>query len=313
MQCSFRDANLKVSSGRDSLDWLLLMTLVAMWGSSFFFIEIAIRSVTPLSLVAFRITLGAVLLFGAMRALRLPTPRDGATWRFFFVLALIGYCLPFFLITWGQQSVDSGLAGILVGFMPLATLLLAHRFVAGEHVTPAKMAGFALGFAGLVVLLGPEALEHIRGTGNALLGQLACLGGALCYAGNSIVTKRMPTTHALVAAAWTTTIAAVLMLAVAFAFDRPWELRPDPAAVASGIWLGIGPTAIATLVYFRLIARAGPSFMSLVNYLSPVVALSTGALLLDEPLRPGVLVALALILTGIAMATRWDARRRAPT
>ncbi len=266
-------------------------------------------SVPPLTLVAFRITLAALLLFGAMRILKLKTPRDARTWWYFGVLSLIGYCLPFFLITWGQQSIDSGLAGILVGCMPLATLLLAHRFVAGEHITPAKIAGFALGFAGLAALLGPEALNQWRGDGTAFLGQLACLCGALCYAGNSIVTKRMPTTHALVAAAWTTTIAAVIMLVVAFIVDDPLALRPQAHAIASGIWLGLGPTAIATLVYFRLIARAGPTFMSIVNYLSPVVAVSAGTLLLGEALHPSALAALGLILAGIALATRWDARR----
>ena len=296
---------------RDSIDWFMLATLVAMWGTSFYFIEIAIRTLTPLTIVASRIVLAAIVLFAVMRALRLPAPRDAASWWFFLVLALIGYCLPFFLITWGQQSIDSGLAGILVGFMPLATLLLAHRFVAEERITRAKLVGFGLGLLGLGVLLGPEAIEQWRGTGTVLLGQLACLGGALCYAGNSVVTKRMPITDALVASAWTTTIAAVIMLIAAFAIDRPWNLRPDAAAVASCLWLGLGPTAGATWVYFRLIARAGPTFMSLVNYLNPPVALAAGAWLLDEPVQPTVLAALALILGGIASATRWDARRRA--
>jgi len=300
-----------MSAQRDSLDWLMLMTLVAMWGTSFLFIEIALRSVAPLTLVAIRVTLSAVLLFGAMRVLRLKTPHGARTWSFFTLLALLGYCLPFFLITWGQQSVDSGLAGILVGFMPLATLLLAHRFIEGERITRAKVAGFVLGFAGLAVLLGPEALNQWRGTGTEFLGQLACVGGAMCYASNSIVTKRMPTTHALVAAACTTTIAAVIMLGIAFIVDAPWSLPSNPVAVAACVWLGIGPTAIATLVYFRLVARAGPTFMSLVNYMSPVVAVSVGAVFLDEPLRPAALLALALILGGIALATRWDGRRRA--
>ena len=300
-----------MSQRHDSLDWLLLLTLVAMWGSSFFFVEIALRSITPLTLVAIRIALGAMLLFGAMRLAALPTPTDLRTWSFFGVLALIGYCLPFLFIAWGQQSIDSGLAGILVGCMPLATLLLAHRYIPGEHITAAKLAGFVLGFCGLALLLGPEALRQWRGTGTELLGQLACLGGALCYAGNSIVTKRMPPTHALVAAAWTTTLAAVLMVLLAFTFDDPLALQPQWPEIATCIWLGVGPTAIATLVYFRLIARAGPTFMSLVNYMSPLVALSAGAMFLDEPLRPSALAALALILSGIAIATRWDARRRA--
>src|SRR5262245_22451946 len=181
-----------MSARREPLDWLMLMTLVAMWGSGFLFIEIAIRSIAPVTLVAIRIVLGAVLLFGAMRILRLETPRDPRVWKYFVVLALIGNCLPFLLIPWSQVPIASGLAGILVGFMPLATLLLAHRYIEGERITAAKSIGFALGFAGLAVLMGPEALKQWRGTGAELLGQLACLGGALCYAGNSILTKRMP-------------------------------------------------------------------------------------------------------------------------
>lgn len=302
-----------MSQRRDALDWIMLMTLVGMWGSAFYFIEIAIRSITPLTLVAFRIMLSAFLLFAAMRALRLPTPRDARTWWYFLVLSLIGYCVPFFLITWGQKSIDSGMAGILVGFMPLATLLLAHRFVAGEHITIAKGIGFTLGFVGLVVLLAPEAVNQWQGTGAELAGQLACLGGALCYAGNSVVTKRMPTTHALVAAAWTTVIAAVIMLVVVLASGEAPAIGDDAPAILACVWLALGPTAIATLVYFRLIARAGPTFMSLVNYMSPIVAVTIGALLLNEALRANALAGLGLILIGIALATRWDVRRAAPT
>jgi drug/metabolite transporter (DMT)-like permease len=289
---------------RDGLDWLMLLTLVALWGSSFLVTELALRALSPLTLVAARVAVAATVLLAAMRALRLPLPRDRRSWGFFGVLTLLGYCLPFFLVAWGQQSVDSSLAGILVGFMPLATLLLAHRFVPGERITPAKMAGFALGFVGLVVLIGPQALGHVHGTGTALLGELACLGGAVCYAANSVVTKRMPTTHALVAAACTASLSAAIMTVMALVLDAPWALRPDPAAWAACIWLGIGPTAIATLVFFRLIARAGPTFMSFVNYLSPLVAVGAGTLLLGEPLRLEALAALGLILSGIALATR---------
>ena len=300
-----------MAARREPLDWLMLLTLVAMWGSAFLFIEVGIRSIAPITLVAIRIVLGALLLFGAMVLLRLETPRDPRVWMYFAVLALLGNCLPFVLITWSQKTIDSGLAGILVGFMPLATLLLAHRYVEGERITVAKSVGFLVGFAGLAVLLGPEATGEWRGTGAQLLGQLACLGGALCYAGNSIVTKRMPATHALVASAWTLMIAAPFMLAAAFIADDPFAHPFDAGALAACVWLGVGPTAIATLVYFRLIARTGPTFMSLTNYMSPIVAVSAGALLLDEPLRPTALIALALILGGIALATHWDARSRA--
>jgi drug/metabolite transporter (DMT)-like permease len=282
----------------------MLLTLVAMWGSSFMLVEVAIRTVPAATLVAARLAIGAGLLLVAMKLLRLETPRDRRTWLYFVALALLGNCIPFYLITWGQQAIDSGLAGILVGFMPLATLLLAHCFIDGERITRAKATGFVLGLAGLGLLLGPQAVATWRGAGTELLGQLACLGGAVCYAANSVLVKRMPPTHALVAAAWTTTLASGLMLPFAWFVDQPLGLAPDAAALVICAWLGLGPTAIATLVYFRLIARAGPTFMSLVNYMSPVVAVTAGMVLLDEPIRPAALGALALILGGIALATR---------
>lgn len=293
----------------DSRDWAMLLTLVAMWGSSFMLVEVALRTVPAATLVAARLLIGALILAATLRLLGLPTPRSGRIWVHFLVLALLGNCVPFYLITWGQQTIDSGLAGILVGFMPLATLLLAHAFVPGEHVTPAKAAGFTLGLFGLAVLLGPEAVATWHGSGTALLGQLACVGGAVCYAANSVLVKRMPATHAVVAAAWTTVIAAALMLPVAWVTDRPLQLAPDPAALVIALWLGIGPTAVATLVYFRLIARAGPTFMSLVNYMSPVLAVAAGTLVLGEALRPSALAGLAMILGGIALATRLRAGR----
>jgi len=299
-----------VSGSRDGLDWLMLLFLVAMWGTSFYFVEIALLTFTPVTLATCRIVLAAAILFGAMRVLRLPIPRRPKAWGFFFALALTGYCVPFFLIAWGQQRIDSGLAGIIVGFMPLATLLMAHRYVDGEHLTHAKLSGFVLGFAGLVVLLGPDALAQWQGRGTALLGQCACLGAAVCYAANSVVTKRMPATQAIVASAWTTTIAAAIMVCVALAVDRPWLLRPDVPGVAALLWLAIGPTAVATIVFFRLIARAGPTFMSTVNYLNPPVALVVGALFLGETIGPSALLALGLILGGIAVATRRHPRSR---
>jgi len=299
-----------MSARRDIFDWLMLATLVAMWGTSFLFNEIALDVLPPAMLVAARLVLGAAILAGAMMALRLAQPRGARTWAWLVLVAVVGNCVPYYLISRGQQSIDSGLAGILVGFMPLATLVLAHRFVPGERVTRTKIGGFLLGLVGLAVLVGPEALGHLRGAGTELAGQLACLGGALCYAANSVIVKRMPKMHALVAAAWTTLIAALVMMPVSLVLDDPGRISPDASALAACVWLGIGPTALATIVYFRLIERTGPTFMSLVNYMSPALALSAGALLLGEALRPAALVALAMILAGIALATRERAAGR---
>lgn len=286
----------------------MLTALVAMWGSSFMFIKLGVASVPTATLVAARLILGALILLLVvyLRGARLPP--FGRAWGYYTILALLGNCVPFTTITWGQQRTDSALAGILMAVMPLATMVLAHFFVRGEHMTRQKVIGFILGFAGIVVLMGPSALGQFSGASLATLSQLAILFGALCYAGNSVLTRILARgDDALVASAAMLLIASIIALPVALFVDKPWQVGASTASLWAIFWLGVGPTAIATVVYFKLIASAGPTFMSLVNYMSPAVAVFLGVALLGE--TPGVhaYIALSLILLGIAIS-QW--RRR---
>ena len=281
-------------------DWALLMALVVMWGSAFLFIKLGVATVPPMTLVAARLVLGTAVLLPLvyMRGLRLPPL--GAAWLPFILLALLGNAIPFYLITWGQQTVPSALAGILMAAMPLATMVLAHFAVVGEHLTRHRVAGFVLGFLGIMSLMGPAALGGLGGS--ALLAQLAILAGALCYAANSVLTRRLVTSGFLVSATAMLLVASVIVVPVALMLDRPWELAPGASSILSILWLGVGPTAVATIFYFQLISSAGPTFMSIVNYLSPCIAVALGVALLGE--EPGVsaYAGLALILTGIAVS-----------
>jgi drug/metabolite transporter (DMT)-like permease len=279
-------------------NWSLLFALVAMWGSAYMFMKIGVATVAPATLVASRVTLAALLLYAVMRARGLSLPPPGRRWLPLVALAILGNCLPFFLITWGQQTIDSALAGILVSVMPLATLVLAHFFVAGERVTRDRALGFVIGFGGIVVLMGPAALT---GLGGEALAQAAVLGGALCYAGNSVLARRTVATDFLVASTAVLIVASVLMVPIAVLVDYPWA-APSARSVAAIVWLGIGPTALATILYFQLIAAAGPTFMAIVNYLSPVVALLAGMTLMDERPGPTAVAGLVLILLGIALS-----------
>ena len=299
---------------RTLAEWLLLAALVVMWGSSFMFIKIGVATVPTATLVATRLMLGAAILLMVMRrrGARLPSfsGRGLRIWRNYLVLAVIGNCIPFTTITWGQQRTDSALAGILMAVMPLATMVLAHFFVRGEHMTRNRAAGFVLGFAGIVVLMGPTALTAVGAASLATLSQLAILLGALCYAANSVLTRLLARgDDVLTASAAMLLVASVIALPIALIVDRPWTLAPGASSIAAIIWLGVGPTAIATVFYFRLIASAGPTFMSLVNYVSPAVAVFLGVALLGE--MPGLhaYFALVLILSGIALS-QW---RRANT
>ena len=284
-------------------DWALLGALVAMWGSSFMFIKLGVATVPTSTLVAARLILGALILLALvyLRGARLPP--FGRVWGNYTILAVLGNCLPFTAITWGQQRTDSALAGILMAVMPLATIVLAHFFVKGEHLTRNRVIGFILGFAGIVVLMGPSAFEKVSGLTLATLSQLAILFGALCYAGNSVLTRNLARgDDVLVASTAMLLIASVITIPIALVIDRPWQIVAEPGSVWAIVWLGVGPTAIATVVYFKLIASAGPTFMSLVNYMTPVVAVFLGVALLGETPGLHAYMALGLILLGIAVS-----------
>jgi drug/metabolite transporter (DMT)-like permease len=289
---------------RPARDWALLLALVAMWGSSFLFNKLALATVPPSTLVAARLILGTLILLFVLwlRGLRLPPP--GRTWGAYALLGVIGNAAPFFLIAWGQQTIDSALAGILIAAMPLGTLVLAHFFVHGEHLSVRRAVGFALGFIGIVFLMEPAAVQSVSGVPGQVLAQLAVLCGALCYSANSVLARLMIRDSFLVAATGTLLIASIVMLPVAMVLDRPWSLQPSAASIAAIVWLGLGPTAIATICYYRLISSAGPSFMSLVNYLSPAVAVFAGVWLLGEAPGAAAYTGLAFILTGVAV-TQW--------
>ena len=313
-----RDATLSHSALRQGpAEWALLCTLVVLWGSSFMLVRVSLEAFTPLAVTAGRLLIGAGVLALVLAALRRRVSRQPRHWLFFLAMASLGNVAPFFLIAWGQMAIPSGLTGILMAVMPLTVLLMAHFLVAGERLTRRRLAGFALGFLGVVVLTGPDARAVLVGREASFISQLAVLGAALCYGVAAIVARRGPVLHPVVVAAPVLAIAGILagtlLLAAgaggesgAVAMHGPVERWPAAAMLA----LGALSTGLATVVYFTLIARAGPTFLSLINYLIPVWAVVLGAVALDERLPPRAFVALALILAGVVLA-RWQSGRRA--
>jgi drug/metabolite transporter (DMT)-like permease len=282
--------------------WLLLLALVAMWGSAFMMTGIAVRGFTPATLVAIRLVIAAALLGGLVLLSGRRFPASRRFWLSSLAISLAGNCVPFWLISFGQQRIDSGLAGILMGIMPLTTMVLAHFFVRGERLNGTKAGGFLLGFVGLIVLIGPEALLQLRGEGTALIYQLAVLGGAVCYAINAIVARHRPPADPLVAAAGVMLMGSLVMLPIGGP-AAPEQLASAPAVpFAAMIALALIATAIATVVFLKLVAVAGPSFTSFINYLIPVWALLMGMIFLGEEPQPTTFVALVLILAGIGLS-----------
>ncbi len=283
-------------------NWLLLMALVLLWGTSFMFISISVDTVDPVSVVFARVLIGAMLLTAVVYAkgLRLPFTREA--WLAFLIMGAMGNTLPFFLITWGQLSVNSGIAGMIMAIMPLITMVLAHYFIEGEDLNRYKMIGFMLGLGGIILLLGPV----FEGGGQAVFGGIAIFLAATSYAVNTILVRRLPKFSPTVGAAGVLIAASFIMLPIWLIKAPSMAAQISDPSLYSVIWLGIGPTAIATLLLFAVIERAGPTFLATINYMIPVVAFFSGAFILSEPLELSSLFALAIILSGIAF-TRFRA------
>jgi drug/metabolite transporter (DMT)-like permease len=285
-----------LSARTNLFNWGLLLALVGLWGTSFLIIAISVETIDPLSIVFYRLVLGALVLALVVFARGQSFPRDARVWGGFLLMAVAGNALPFFLISWGQQTVNSGVAGMIMAIMPLMTMLFAHYFVEGETLNRYKIIGFTLGITGVTLLLGPV----FEGGGRELWSGLAIFTAATCYAVNAILIKRLPRFSPMVGACGVLIAASILILPFWLAL-APENNRISDDSMLAVIWLGIGPTGIATIILFAIIDRAGPTFLSTINYLIPVVAFFCGAWLLSEPVSWHHFVALATILCGIAI------------
>ncbi len=280
------------------------MALVLFWGTSFMFTAIAVESIDPISIVFFRVVIGAFVLTLALYIKRHRLPWTIRAWLIFLLLGFAGNLLPFFLIAWGQQTIDSGVAGMIMAVMPLITMILAHYFIEGEVLNRYKITGFLMGISGVTLLLGPVFQDDLR----SLLSGIAIFIAATSYAVNTILVRRLPHFEAHVAGAG-------LLIAASFALMPIWLYQNQFnltqvswSSLLSLVWLGIGPTGIATIILFVVIERAGPTFLSIINYLIPVVAFFCGVVILSEPAGWSSLIALVIIISGIAL-TRYQVNR----
>lgn len=284
------------------INWLLLMCLVFLWGTSFMFISISVETLHPLTIVFYRVLIGALILTVVVYAKGLRLPKTVSAWLAFLIMGIVGNVLPFFLISWGQLSVNSGIAGMIMATMPLITMILAHYLIDGEDLNRYKILGFMFGIGGITVLLGPV----FEGGGQAVFGGLAIFIAAGSYAVNSILVRRLPKFNPFISTSGVLIAATVVVFPIWLFVVPASSAEISTIALSSTIWLGIGPTAIATLMLFAVIDRAGPTFLSTINYMIPVVAFFTGAYILSEPVEWSSIVALTIILSGIAL-TRFRA------
>lgn len=283
----------------NSLDYMLLFGLSAIFGMSFIFTNISVQEIPPLTVAAGRLLIALLIVYPIMRIQKQRLPAIGKIWLTIFLSGLLGNALPFALISWGQVKVEAGLAAIFMAVMPLATIVFAQFLTADERINRWKLIAVLLGFAGIVVLMGFDSLSEL---GDETLRQLAILLAAFCYALNAIVTRKLTSipkysmTSALMIAA------CVLIVPFSLVLDQPLSLSPTASSLMAILALAIGPTAIATMLILIIIDRSGATFLSQINFMVPLLGVVFGAVLLQEKLSANAYWALVIIILALAMS-----------
>lgn len=292
-------------------EWTMLLLLSVLWGGSFFFIGIAVTGLPPFTIVWLRVALAALVLNLAMPLMGLAMPRDRQSWIAFFGMGLLNNAIPFSLIVWGQTHIASGLASILNAMTPVATVVVAHFLTQDEKMTGNRLAGVLVGLAGVVAMIGPQALA---GLGDDVLAQGAVLAATVSYAFSGIYGRRFKAMgiSPLATATGQVTASTVLLLPLVLLVDRPWGLSiPGPDVWAAVAGLALLSTTFAYILFFRVMASAGATNLSLVTFLIPVSAILLGTLVLGETLAPRHFLGMALIGAGLVAIDGRLLKRRA--
>ena len=275
---------------------LMLVVLSIIWGSAFTLVEVVLEEAPPLTLVAGRLTGAFLFLGGAFLISGRSFPRDMTSWRAFVFLGVVNNIFPFILLTWGQDRIDSSQAAILVASMPLSTVILAHFWI-NEKLTIDRALGVLVGFAGVFVLVGGDLRDL---TGSGTLGQFAVIAGAVGYSTGTVFARRyLQNADIIVTATGQTMVGAAIMIPVALAIDTPFDLSVSAKTALAWAALGIFPSGVAYLIFFRLVRQVSATQASMVTYLIPITAILLGVFVLDETVSSSSFGGLALIVFGI--------------
>ncbi len=281
-------------------EWTMLLVLSVLWGGSFFFIGVAVRELPTLTLVALRVGLAAVALWAFVALTGRQVPREGRVWAAFLGMGLLNNVVPFTLIVWGQHAIASGLTSILNATTPLWTVLVAGLLLPDEPLSGRKLGGVVVGLLGVALMIGLDALG---GLGGHVLAQLAVLAGALSYAFAGVFGRRFRRmgVDPIVTAAGQVTAAALVLAPLALLVEWPWTLPPPSAATWGAVaGLALLSTAVAYVLYFLILERAGATNLLLVTLMIPVSAILLGAMVLGERLSWTHGLGMGLIGAGLA-------------
>lgn len=281
------------------MDWGLLVLLSLLWGGSFLCVGIAVQELPVLTIIALRVSLAALVLWGIALFSGHQLPRGRKTWQAFLALGLLNNVIPFGLIVFGQQTIGAGLAAILNATTPLWTVLIAALFLADERFSKQKLFGVLLGLVGVIVMVGPDSLAGIS---RNLGAQLAVLGAALSYAFASVFGRRFAAAKIspLHTALGQVTASSFILVPLALMIDTPWaSALPSQATIFAILGLAVLSTAGGYLLFFNILERAGATNVSLVTLLIPPSAIAMGMLFLEETLQGIHFIGLALIILGL--------------
>ncbi len=283
----------------NAIEWFLLIVLSVVWGGSFLFNGIAVRSLPTFSIVAARVTVAALVLHLLLAVRGIRFPRQRRVWSAFFVMGILNNVVPFSLIVWGQTRIGAGLASILNATTPLFTVLIAHVGTHNEKITPLRGAGVAIGFVGATVVIGPDTLF---GLGSDIAAQLAVLFAACSYASAAVFGRRFSRMGIapLSTATGQLTASSLVLFPAALLVDQPWHsIALSAEAIVALLGLGVLSSALAYILYFRILSTAGATNVLLVTFLVPITAVLLGALVLGETLVLRHLVGMVLIGIGL--------------
>jgi drug/metabolite transporter (DMT)-like permease len=282
------------------LELALLLALATVWGASYTFIKIGVATIPPVTLIAARTLIAGCILLAIIRWRGLSLPRDPAVWRRFLIQACLNSVIPFTLIAWAEQTVDAGLATILNSTSPIFAFLLTVALTRHEPVSARKLFGVAAGVCGICLIIGVQALD---GLGRELWAQSAIVAATVCYAVAAIFGRSFKGLEPIMPAAGSLLCGAAILVPISLFADRPWTLAPSPQSVAALLGLSVISTALAFVIYFRLVHTLGSVGTTAQAYLRVPIGVAIGVVFLGETLTSTAWVGLVCVIIGVAAMT----------
>jgi drug/metabolite transporter (DMT)-like permease len=283
-----------------AVELALLLLLATLWGASYSFIKLGVATIPPITLIAARTLVAGVLLLAIMRWRGLRLPKDAATWRRFLFQACLNSVIPWTLIAWGERSLDAGLATILNSTSPIFTFFLTLAMTRHETLSARKLFGVVAGMAGICLIVGVQALA---GLGVQLTAEIATVTATICYAGGAIFSRGFRDLDPMAPAAGSLLCGAAILVPASLVIDRPWTLAPSTGSLLALVGLAVFSTALAFVIYFRLITTLGSVGTTAQAYLRVPIGVALGVIFLGESLTSTAWIGLGCVVIGVAAMT----------